>query len=378
MDYLIEEKFELGPLVTFVPNKKYPVYNWFHFKEGFSRDFVMMIFDQFKLKEGDWVLDPFCGSGTTLLASKERGINSVGVDIMPLAVFLSQAKTMDYDLGYLKSVAQDIFSKRFIKPQIEGLSPLVRKAFTRYALEDIIFFKHVISEIKDVSAKNFFTLALMIAANKVSMAYKDGAVIKFRKRKNLPPLRPVFKRVVKKMFHDLKTLQTKKSIIKVYNADARRLDFLEDCTFNAVITSPPYLNIIDYIKVYSIENELFFNQTKFNVQGLRSYIGIDVEKSYSEFNHLDIPPVGKAYFRDMKDVLYEIYRLLNETGNAVLVVGEGVFPDKIIPVHFILSQIARDIGFHVKKIVHVNKRTVTDPNRKKIGVALESLIFLEK
>jgi hypothetical protein len=110
----------------------------------------------------------------------------------------------------------------------------------------------------------------------------------------------------------------------------------------------------------------------------KAYIGIDVEKSYSEFNHLDIPPVGKAYFRDMKDVLYEIYRLLNETGNAVLVVGEGVFPDKIIPVHFILSQIARDIGFHVKKIVHVNKRTVTDPNRKKIGVALESLIFLEK
>ncbi|MGB9724770.1 MAG: DNA methyltransferase [Nitrososphaeria archaeon] len=378
MDYIIEEKFELGPLVTFVPNKKHPVYNWFHFKEGFSRDFVMMIFDQFKLREGDWVLDPFCGSGTTLLASKERGINSVGVDIMPLAVFLSQVKTMDYDLRYLKSVAQDIFSKRFTKPSIEGLSPLVRRAFTKYALEDILFFKQVISEIRDVLAKNFFTLALMIAANKVSMAYKDGAVIKFRKRKHIPPLRPVFKRVVKKMFYDLKTLQTKKSIIKVYHADARRLDFLEDRSFNAVITSPPYLNIIDYIKVYSIENELFFNQTKIDIHGLRSYIGIDIEKNYSDFNYLDVPPIGKAYFRDMKDALSEIYRLLNERGNAVLVVGEGVFPDKIIPVPIILSEIAKDIGFYVKRIVHVNKRTVTDPNRKKIGIALESLIFLEK
>jgi len=376
MNYLIEENFELGPLVTFVPNKNYPVYNWFHFKEGFSRDFVMMMFDQLKLKECDWVLDPFCGSGTTLLASKEVGINSVGVDVMPLAVFLSQVKTMDYDLEYLKNVAREIFSKKFIPVSVKGLSPLVKRAFTKYALEDILFFKQVISEINDPVVKNFFTLALMIASNKVSMAYKDGSVIKFRKRKHIPPLKPVFKRVVKRMFNDLKALRTRKSTVKVYQADARRLDFLEEGTFNAVITSPPYLNIIDYIKVYSIENELFFSQTKY--ESLRSYIGLDVEKNYIEFENLDVPPVGKAYFRDMKDALSEMHRLLNNKGRAVLVVGEGVFPDRIVPVPIILSQVAESVGFKVKKIMHVNRRVVTDPNRKKIGTALESIIFLEK
>lgn len=376
MNYLIEENFELGPLVTFVPNKRYPVYNWFHFKEGFSRDFVIMMFDQFKLREGNWVLDPFCGSGTTLLASKEMGINSVGVDAMPLAVFLSQVKTIDYDINYLKCVAREIFSKRFVKLPLKDLSSLVRRAFTKYALEDILFFKEAISEINDPIAKNFFTLALMIASNKVSMAFKDGCVIKFRKRNHVPPLKPVFKRVIKKMFNDIKVFQAKKSIVKVYHADSRRLDFLEDKTFDAVITSPPYLNIIDYIKVYSIENELFFGRIRY--EGLRSYIGLDIEKNYNEFENLDIPSIGKAYFRDMKDVLLETYRVLNDNGNVVLVVGEGVFPDKIVPVPIILSKVAENVGFNVKKIVHVNKRVVTDPNRKKIGIALESLIFLNK
>lgn len=376
MDYLVEEKFELGPLVTFVPNKKYPIYNWFHFKEGFSRDFVMMMFDQLKLREGSWILDPFCGSGTTLLASKESGINSVGVDVMPLAVFVSQVKTLDYDVDCLKNVARDIFSRKFVPLSLKGLSPLVKRVFTKFALEDILFFKQVISEIRDPVVKNFFTLALITASNKVSMAYKDGSVIKIRKRNNIPPLKPVFKRIVKKMLNDLKTFQTKKSIIKVYLGDARHLNFLEDSTFDAIITSPPYLNIIDYIKVYVIENELFFSQTKYN--GLRSYIGLDVEKDYSEFDYLDIPPIGKAYFRDMKDVLSEMYRVLSSNGDAVIVVGEGVFPNKIVPSPFILSDIAKSIGFKVKKIVHANKRIVTDQDRKKIGIARESIVFLKK
>ncbi|MEM4736978.1 MAG: hypothetical protein QXD41_03835, partial [Nitrososphaeria archaeon] len=69
---------------------------------------------------------------------------------------------------------------------------------------------------------------------------------------------------------------------------------------------------------------------------------------------------------------------LSPNGNVVIVVGEGVFPNKIVPVPFILSDIAKSIGFKVKKIVHANKRIVTDQNRKKIGIALESLVFLKK
>lgn len=251
-----EERFDVGPLVTFVPNKKYPIHNWFHFKEGFSRDFVLLMLEHFKVGKGKWVLDPFCGAGTTLLTCKEKGVNSVGVDAMPLSVFLSQVKTADYSIEELKMISRDIFSKKFSRPNVM-VSSLVRRSFSKYAVEDIVFFKDIVRQIESPIVKNFFTLALIVASERVTFAFKDGAAVKVRKRKDVLPFRPVFKRTVKKMLHDLKKLEVGGSVIKVFRGDARRLNFLDNSTFDAIITSPPYLNIIDYAKVYKIENELF-------------------------------------------------------------------------------------------------------------------------
>jgi DNA modification methylase len=376
IDFLIEENFNLGPFVTFVPNKKYPIYNWFHFKEGFSRDFVFTMLDHFGIKKNRWVLDPFCGSGTTLLSCKERGVNSVGVDAMPLSIFLSQIKTMDYNLEIMKEISRNIFVNKFVRPDIRSFSPLVKRSFTRYILEDIIFFRSIVERIEDPIIRNFFTLALMISLEKVSFAYKDGAVIKIRPHRNVPPFRPVFKRTVKKMFKDLKRFVAKGVTVKVFQGDARNLSFLDDSTFDAIITSPPYLNIIDYMKVYAIENELFFGKTKSEV--LRSYIGLDISGDYPDLSSVDIPIVGKAYLHDMEKVLLEQHRVLKDNAKVAMVIGEGVFPDRIVPIHLLVSKMAEDIGFKIEKILYVNRRTVTDHERHKIGSALESVLLFRK
>jgi hypothetical protein len=376
IDFLTEENFNLGPFVTFVPNKKYPIYNWFHFKEGFSRDFVFTKLDHFGIKKHGWVLDPFCGSGTTLLSCKEREVNSVGVDAMPMSVFLSQVKTTDYNLEIMKGVSRNIFVNKFVRPDIRSFSPLVKRSFTRYVFEDIIFFRSIVERIEDPIIRNFFTLALMISLEKVSFAYKDGAVIKIRPHNNVPPFRPVFKRTVKKMFKDLKRFVAKGVTVKVFQGDARNLSFLDDSTFDAIITSPPYLNIIDYMKVYTIENELFFGKTKSEV--LRSYIGLDISGDYPDLSSVDIPIVGKAYLHDMEKVLLEQYRVLKDDAKVAMVIGEGVFPDRIVPIHLLVSKMAEDIGFKIEKILYVNRRTVTDHERHKIGSALESVLLFRK
>ena len=95
MPYKIENKFEWGELATFVPNKPLPIYNWFYYKEGFSRELVLRLLEKFKAK--GTVLDPFCGVGTTNLACREKGIDSVGFELSPLALFAAKAKTSDYD-----------------------------------------------------------------------------------------------------------------------------------------------------------------------------------------------------------------------------------------------------------------------------------------
>ena len=70
--------------------------------------------DQFKkqvyFKAGDNLLDPFCGSGTTLVQANELGINAVGVDVSTFNAFISNAKLANYQLDQVLLASQEISS----------------------------------------------------------------------------------------------------------------------------------------------------------------------------------------------------------------------------------------------------------------------------
>ena len=370
---IMEPRPDFAKLVTFVPNKKVPIHNWFHFKEGFSRDFVVKMFEIFGIKEGMKVLDPFCGSGTTLLVAKEMGIDTYGVDASPLAVFVSQVKVADYDVEELKAVSERIFSKGFRKCDIGNVSWLTKAAFSKPALEDIAFFKEEVRRVEDLKVRNFFTLALMNSANKVSYAIKDGSYIRIRKKPH-PPLRKVFKATVRRMIRDLQRTSYKGSRIDTRLGDARDLSFLPDKEFDSVVTSPPYLNKIEYTKVYRIEYELFFPQVK--VDALRSYIGMNVNVRGDPFPELRLPPAAKAYLLDVERSLEEMKRVLKDGAKVAMVVAEGAFPDRIVPCDVLVAELAKRKGFEVEKIIVAARRVVTRDRTIKIGRARESILLM--
>lgn len=371
----IEERPDLAELVTFVPNKKIPVHNWFIFKEGFSKYFVLNMLKELGARQGEKILDPFCGVGTTLLTAKEIGFDSVGIDIAPLQVFVTQVKVADYDVEVIKEAAKYIFSERFVRPKLQKFSSLVRRAFSKYALEDIVFLREKIRAIVDPKIKNFFTLALLEAANRVSYAYKDGAVIKIRERPSIP-LRKLFKRVVKRMIKDIERVRLTGSSAVVYLADSRDMHFIPNESFDIVITSPPYLNKIEYTKVYSIEYELFFPELK--VDGVRSYMGLYPKNIRDPFPNLNLPDVAKAYFQDMEAVLREIHRVTSRNARCAFVIAEGIFPDCVVPADLLFSKLAQQVGFKVDKIMVANRRIVTTEDRVKIGTARESVVIIKK
>ncbi|MEM3467058.1 MAG: hypothetical protein QW566_11360, partial [Candidatus Jordarchaeales archaeon] len=139
------------------------------------------------------MLDPFCGVGTTQLTGKELGINSVGVDVAELPVFASKVKTADYDVEQLRRVFEKVFSEKFRRPSLSGLSRLVRRAFPRHVLEDVLFFREVVENIEDEAARDFFKLGLISAAMKASYVVKDGGLIKIVKERNVPPFRKFYR-----------------------------------------------------------------------------------------------------------------------------------------------------------------------------------------
>jgi DNA methylase len=77
--------------------------------------------DNFKkeifFKRGDIVLDPFCGSGTTLVQSNELGINAIGIDISAFNTLISNVKVQKVDFAKLRQHINtiSIALKRFVK-----------------------------------------------------------------------------------------------------------------------------------------------------------------------------------------------------------------------------------------------------------------------
>jgi hypothetical protein len=372
---IFSEALGFKDLVTFIPNKKEPVHNWYYFKEGFSKQLVDTFIDRFQLNENSIVLDPFSGIGTTLLTCKQRGIRSVGVEVSPLFVFISRVKTRDYDLEKLKEAVSEAISWKFERPAHLPKEKHITKVFSRYTLEDTIFYKNKILEIQDEYSRDFLLVALIDSAIKASWTMKDGAVVKIEKR-GKPPLKKYFKYKIKKMFKDLRNTNLRPIETRVEVGDARKLS-LEDESIDAVITSPPYLNKIEYTKIYNIETSLFFEPPE---SSLRSYIGSRVDDIDVSDLGLDenLPLSAKVYFKDMNLALREMYRVCKNNAKLAIVIGGGCYPDRAVEVDKITAELAERIGFNVKNILVARNSWCTRARTIKVGQIRESIILLEK
>ena len=132
----------LRDLVTFIPNKAEPIHNWLYYKEGFSRGLVEWAVKEFELKEP--VCDPFCGVGTTMLAAKQMGMQSIGFDVSPLAVLASEVKTRNHNLQLIEETLRE-FHK--MHPVQAGKFPnkKIRRLFNALQLDEIYFFYKKVS-----------------------------------------------------------------------------------------------------------------------------------------------------------------------------------------------------------------------------------------
>ena len=321
------------------------------------------------------MLDPFLGVGTTCLTCRELGYESVGVEVSPLFTLVARVKVRDYSVEELRRCRDSIFAGRFQRRKMD-VDGFIRRLYPHHALEDILFFREKVENIGHEDAREFFTLALMNAAAKVSYIYRDGAVIKIRRDRPRPPsLRKTFRHIVNGMIQDVERATLTPAKARIITGDARRLDFLESESFDIVITSPPYLNKIEYTSVYRPEYELFMSDVEVNP--VRSYIGLR-PSGVDEILTGEMPPAAQYYFQDMRRVMGEIYRVLRPGGKVVMVVGGGVFPDRVIEVDLEMAGIAVDCGFEVQRILAVNKRVATTKRVIKIGVSRESILVLRK
>lgn len=378
-----KERIDWGSLATYTPNKKEPVYNWLYYKEGFSKHLVMKILDVFGAREEHVVLDPFCGVGTTMLACRERGIDSIGFDVNPIAVFTSRIKLRDYRRGDLEREIKRVTGSEFVEPRLKVSNSLLKRGFPKQGLEEIVFYRDLILKTRNPDVRDFLLLGLINVAMRCSYISKDGAVLKIRKKKSVPLPRKIIRSHFKGMLRDLDRIMLSKSRVSADFGDARRIG-LTDNIVDFIITSPPYLNKREYEKAFRLEQDLFLDMIRFGTQF--SYIGSDIKELEKDSGrlagildgHEKLPSTAFAYFMDMYQAIEEMHRVCKPGAKVAVVVGNGCFPTRVVESDEILTKIAESVGFHPRSTLVLNKRWCTKKRTRKVGILRESLLVWEK
>ncbi|MBU0586920.1 methyltransferase domain-containing protein [Candidatus Micrarchaeota archaeon] len=375
---------KIGKYFTFEPSKSTPIYNWFYYKEAYSPECVHWALDKFKIKKGT-ILDPFCGIGTTLLSSKSAGLSAFGLDASPLAVFVSKTKTANYskhDLEDIQSVLSLLFQTK-IPPRFRWQFELfpIQKAFPPANLRDILMIREKLLLVENEKARNLLLLALISVLPMCSFVMKDGGVLRIKK-KSVAPAKEMFKKRAKKMLKEITSSKINDPEPEVLLGDARAIPY-EAESFDTLITSPPYLNNIDYTKVYGLELSLLELDWKAaertRKQSLRSFITSQSKEEKIPEEAFDFAakiPVAGTYFSDMEKVLSETHRVLKPNSSACFIVGNAVIHETHIPVDEILASIGERLGFESEIVVGLER--IADVKPRKIKTRESAIIFHKK
>ena len=407
----VEYKSELGDLISPRVDRNEPIYNWHSFKHSYSKDLVQTLITTLGLKKEAWLLDPFCGAGTTLLSSKQFGIRSRGFDILPFSVFLSNVKVRKYDEIILtqqhvklrENLGDHCLLKRASFPDD---IPLLNKAFSSVIRSELLNFKAHISQIHSAEVRDFFNLAFLSILESVSDTSRDGAFMRYVP-KNLAP------EVVRYKFLE-KCAAMIGDVIKNNNiydfddveataalGDARDLETEQE--FDAIITSPPYLNRHDYTRAYALEMAFDFitdnnELKKIRYDTLRSHVEarkkfepdgyiqpIEIKKLVNKIekngiNNNKVPEMITGYFEDMFLCLKQMKKRLIRRGKIALVVSNVRFSGVNIPVDELLSDIGAQTGLKPKAIWAARKRGNSSQQMKNFErkTSRESIVVWEK
>ena len=247
---------------SFVDNMTLPVHRWFRFSAGFSakwaEDFI-----ETKKSDNTLLLDPFAGSGTSLLASDATSITSIGIEAQPFIARIAAAK-----LFY--STSPDVFFKKAEQilaestkllaqgPSAYQYPTIIQKC---YSPETIIFLDSLrrswIVNNDNTPSSELVWLAITSILRPVSIAGTAQWQYVLPNKQKRSPHNPqdAFLTQIRTMLDDMRSLQfegihTKAKLIK---GDSRNCPEIHNNSIDLVITSPPYANNYDYADATRLE-----------------------------------------------------------------------------------------------------------------------------
>jgi DNA modification methylase len=399
-------------LVSFQANKRQNRYRWFKYKEGFSASLIRYLLDKLEMDRGR-LLDPFAGSGAALFGAAHRGLDAVGIELLPVGCEVIETRKLAAS-AEAPAIAEAFRRWAETKPwQNEKRSaPFHHLRITQGAFPpdtEISLGRYLAAANEEPSpVRAMLRFAALCILEDISYTRKDGQYLRWDYRSGrkqgvkpfdkgtIPTFDAAIEAKLTQIAEDLRgepldlfPEPETGSVTVLRGSCLDHLPQLESRSFDGLITSPPYCNRYDYTRTYALElaflgtNEeqlralrqqmvsctvenrdkrdlasqfapnLFVRAEKaFKAQELLRHIlhYLEARKAAKLLNNNGIPRMVRNYFREMALVIFECARVLKPGAPLVMVNDNVRYEGAAVPVDLILSDIAEHAGFEVETI----------------------------
>ena len=362
------------------------IHRWYRFVLSFPPHLVQEYLDRFEVGEGQTVLDPFCGTGTTLVQAKASGVNSVGIESNPMAHFASSVK-VDWsgDPDRIRQYAEEVVtdaaktlaiynsgvnsdlpsfaSDSPLSPMLRSVGPqqselLLKDSISPLPLHRALVLLEAIDSHGDELLRRYGRLALAHELVHRIGNLKFGPEVGIGRIKHDVPVVRAWTETMAAITDDLRGARAQvHARSRVFRGDARDADQIpiEPASVDAVITSPPYPNEKDYTRTTRLESVILgFIRNRADLRALKGNlirsntrgvyktdrddrevagnaaveeIASTIEKRRIELNKTSgfermYPRVTKLYFGGMSRHLASMRSLLRPGASLAYVVGD--------------------------------------------------------
>ncbi len=358
---------EFLSVVAEAPDTTYLTHNFHPFAAKFIPQIPRLLIEKYS-GPSETILDPFCGSGTTLVEAKLLNRNSIGVDINGIAAFMSRVKSTkisDAELNLTRPLVHkareavigfyatsgggrnlDSFSDEsvafassgYVLPEFPNRDHWFKPEMLHElaAIRSAILDEHCSSAMKDLLLLAFSSI--IVACSNQDSETRYAAV-----KKKLPPLLAVtlFEKKLCEMVEKMRAFNREASEADaiVYCYDTRNMShLLPPSSVDLVVTSPPYPNTYDYYLYHKMRMfwlGLDWENAKFNEIG-------------SRLRHSSQREDISSYLEDMRQCFEEIWKVMKAGRRLAIVIGDSVIDQEKYDGEDLLRSVAKNTNFAVE------------------------------